>query len=364
MMWISIAVLTALAILSVLWPLAYRRAGAAPADADRAFYEAQVSEIERDLGRGVLSESDAASAKAEAARRLIARHVETSGQTDGSTRLRRMAAALALLAVPGIGLGLYLNLGSPHLPDRPLASRSGASNDIFAAVGKIEKHLEANPDDARGWEVVAPVYLRTGRAQDAARAWGNVIRLAGPSPDRLTALGEALVFADQGKVNGPALRAFEMALELDASAPQPRFYTGLAAEQAGDKERARGIWMKLLEDAPPDAAWVAPVRARIAGLGPQVKVPAPDELAARTITALPKEDQQVFIAGMVDRLAARLKDNAKDPEGWLMLVNAYTVMKQPDKAREALTDARKALEGDKDALDKLGVLARQLGLEG
>ncbi len=364
MMWIPIAVLTALAVLSVLWPLGYRRRGAAPAEADRAFYEAQVAEIDRDRARGLIAEGDAASAKAEAARRLIARHAEASSVPEGSTRLRRMVAALALIAVPAIGLGVYLNIGSPHLPDRPLASRGGASNDIFAAVAKIEKHLEANPNDARGWEVVAPVYLRTGRPQDAARAWSNVIRIAGPSPDRFTALGEALVFAEQGKVGADALKAFEKALELDPNAPQARFYTGLAAEQAGDAGRARSIWLKLVEDAPADAAWVAAVRARIAALGPQIKVPAPDELAARSITALPKEDQQAFIAGMVERLASRLKENSRDAEGWLMLVNAYTVMKQPDKAREALAEARKSLDGDKDALDKLGVLARQLGLEG
>ena len=363
-MWIPIAILTALAILSVLWPLGYRRGAALAIDADRAFYEAQVTELEKDLARGLISHGDAEAAKAEAARRLLARHEEAASAGSESPRARRMAAALALLMVPGIGMGLYLNIGSPHLPDRPLASRSSGSSDIFAAVARIEKHLEENPNDARGWEVVAPVYLRTGRPKDAAQAWANVIRIAGPTPDRFTALGEALTFAEQGKVTPAALQAFQKALELDATIPQDRFYLGLAAEQMGDKDKARDIWVKLLADAPADAAWGEAVRSRIAALGPSVKVPAPDELASRAITALPKEDQQAFVANMVERLAARLKENGKDADGWLMLVNAYSVLKQPDKAREALAEARKVLDDDKSALEKLAILARQLGLEG
>lgn len=366
-MWISIVILTGLAVLSVLWPLGFRPREEVAVDVDRAFYDAQIAEIERDLARGAITESDAVSAKAEAARRLLAQHEDNSARSSGSTRLRRIAAAFALLAVPGMGLGLYLNIGAPHLPDRPLAARNSATpdpSDIFAAVARIERYLEANPNDARGWEVIAPVLLNTGRARDAAKAWTNVIRIAGPSPQRLTALGEALVAAEQGKVTAPALAAFEKALELDASQPQARFFLGVAAEQTGDKERARQIWLKMLAEAPADAAWPPMVRSRLAALGPQVKVPAPDELAARAITALPKEDQQAFVAGMVDRLAARLKENGKDAEGWLMLVNAYTVLKQPGKAREALADGRKALAGDEGALEKLRTLARQLGLEG
>jgi len=160
------------------------------------------------------------------------------------------------------------------------------------------------------------------------------------------------------------LAAFEKALELDAKFAQARFYTGLAAEQGGDKDRARDIWMRLLADAPADASWIEPVRARLAALGPQIKVPAPDELAARAVTALPKEDQQTVIRSMVDRLAARLQDNSKDAEGWLMLVNAWSVLKEQEKARAALADARKALAEDTAALEKLKTLARQLGLEG
>ena len=49
-----------------------------------------------------------------------------------------------------------------------------------------------------------------------------------------------------------------------------------------------------------------------------------------------------MIGGMVDRLAARLKQNGDDVDGWLRLVRAYMVLGQIDKAKQAIADARQA----------------------
>ena len=51
--------------------------------------------------------------------------------------------------------------------------------DLAAAIAKIEAHLAQHPDDGRGYEVLAPVYLRIGRANDAVRAASEALRLLG-----------------------------------------------------------------------------------------------------------------------------------------------------------------------------------------
>ena len=48
-----------------------------------------------------------------------------------------------------------------------------------------------------------------------------------------------------------------------------------------------------------------------------------------------------MIRGMVEGLAARLKDNPADVDGWLRLSRAYGVLGDPDKARDALGQAVK-----------------------
>ena len=60
-------------------------------------------------------------------------------------------------------------------------------------MAQVEAHLEKNPDDGRGWEVVAPVYLRLGRFEDAVKARRNALRFNGANADREADLGEALM---------------------------------------------------------------------------------------------------------------------------------------------------------------------------
>jgi cytochrome c-type biogenesis protein CcmH len=47
------------------------------------------------------------------------------------------------------------------------------------------------------------------------------------------------------------------------------------------------------------------------------------------------EEREAFIHSMVDRLAAKMKENPQDLEGWLKLANAYRVLEDYDNARDA-----------------------------
>ena len=142
--------------------------------------------------------------------------------------------------MPVIALPLYAYLGQPQMPDEPLASRppaSLASNDVEAAVAGVESHLIAKPDDGKGWAVIAPVYMRLERYDDAARAYAEALRLLGEDGGRRAAYGEALVAAGGGVVTDKARETFEKALAEEPGQPQARFYLALAAEQDGEDGR-------------------------------------------------------------------------------------------------------------------------------
>ena len=49
----------------------------------------------------------------------------------------------------------------------------------------------------------------------------------------------------------------------------------------------------------------------------------------------PAANQAPPLEGMAERLAARLKQNGADLNGWVMLIRSYSVMKQPAKMQEA-----------------------------
>ena len=84
--------------------------------------------------------------------------------------MRRSAAVLALVGLPILAVALYLPLGSPRLGDFPLAQRTrapDATQPLDNLVAQVEEHLEKNPTDGRGWNVLAPVLARLGRYDDA-----------------------------------------------------------------------------------------------------------------------------------------------------------------------------------------------------
>jgi cytochrome c-type biogenesis protein CcmH len=261
--------------------------------------------------------------------------------------------------------GAYLAIGSPSLPDQPLASRLAAARgnqSVDGLIARVEAHLEQNPEDGRGWEVIAPVYVRLGRFDDAVKARRNALRLNARTSEREGALGEALVFAANGIVTAEAKASFEAAVALDGGNVQARYFLGLAAEQDGNRSQAAAIWRALVEGAPPDAPWLDFVRdalARVDGGAP--RGPTEEQIAASS--DLGAEQRNVMIRGMVERLAERLSRDGSDVEGWLRLVRSYVVLGERDKALAAVHDGRRALAGDADKLRQLDDLANALAVK-
>ncbi|MGH6851592.1 MAG: c-type cytochrome biogenesis protein CcmI [Methylocella sp.] len=365
MLWLIFAALTAAAVLSVLWPLAKTPPRIARGEIAIAIYKARLAEIERDEAQRLVAPEDARGAKAEAARRLITADAPIEPLPAASRTRAWLASVSVSIFVPVLALSLYTAIGHPEMPDAPLAARLNASParmDLAAAIAKIEAHLAQYPDDGRGYEVLAPVYLRMGRAGEAVNAARAALRLLGETPARHALYGEALVAAAKGAVTPEAKQSFEAAAAKDPSAAAPRFFLGLAAEQEGDSARAREIWSRLVTEAPQGAPWAQALRERLAALGAGPET-TQDRLAAK-IGALPEAGQMNAIRGMVEGLAARLAQNGQDLQGWLRLVRSYTVLREPGKARAAVIDAKRSLAGDPNALARIDALARELGLEG
>ena len=380
-LWFGLALMTAAAVLAVLWPLS-RRGRELRSGSDVAVYRDQLEEIERDRAAGLIADNEAAGAKVEVSRRLLAAADAPAapvGNAAAATRRRRAVAVAALVALPLGTVGIYLALGSPLLPDQPLTARlaeARANQSMESLIAQVEAHLTQRPDDGRGWEVIAPIYLRLGRFDDAVKARRNALRLNGDSAEREAALGEALVFGANGVVTAEAKSAFEKAVALDAAHVQARYFLGLAAEQDGDRTRAAETWRALIETAPPGAPWVDFVRgalARVEGAGGASAGAAvaggggasgPSEEQVAASSELSPEQRKLMIQSMVDRLAERLNRDGSDVEGWLRLVRSYMVLGQADKARAAAADARRALAGDPNKLRRLDDLVKGLGIEG
>jgi cytochrome c-type biogenesis protein CcmH len=366
MLWFVFALMTAAAIFAVLWPLG--RAGLPPQEGNEAaVYRDQLTEIDRDVATGLINPPEAAAARVEISRRLLAAVDNQPEVTSGSSvKLRRVAAVIALIGLPLVAAGIYYPLGSPELPDFPLAQRSrtpGATQSLDTLVAQVEKHLEAEPADGRGWTILAPVLARLGRMDDAVRAYRNSITYSGENATRRADLGEALVAAAGGVVTGEAKAEFERAVALDADDVKANYFLGLAAEQDGHAAEAAAIWRAMLAKAPADAPWRPLVQSSLVRVG-GTPAPALSNDAMTAAKDMSETDRSAMIRSMVDRLATRLHQNGDDVEGWLRLVRAYMVMGEADKAKAATSDARQALAKDPGRLQQLNDGLKNLGLDG
>ncbi|MBH0237592.1 c-type cytochrome biogenesis protein CcmI [Methylobrevis albus] len=344
MLWIVLAILTGLATLSVLVPLARAGRGTVGGD-DVEVYRDQLGEIERDLDRGLVAREEAAAARAEIARRLLkADEAKASGPTRAS--FAKIVTIAVIAFVPAASLGAYTYVGAPDLPDQPVASRScGPETPLTDLVICIERHLAQNPDDVEGWRVVAPVYLRIGRPQDAARAYGEIVRRGGTDSATLADLGEAIVIAADGRFPPAAIEAFNAAVAADGDNMKARFYAarGLAAE--GRFDEAVQAFDAMLANAPPDAPWLAAVRASRAE-AVEAGAPAMEAPAEGGAPAV----NDGMIRQMVASLAERLAAEPLDPQGWARLVRSYRVLGDEPAATAAAARGRAALAGDVEAI--------------
>jgi cytochrome c-type biogenesis protein CcmH len=383
-LWSILALMTAAAVFAVLWPLQRRGTAPAAGGSDVVVYRDQLDELERDRKSGLIGEAEAEAARVEIARRLISAADANPGAKSEATSYsawhRRAVMVVALVALPLGAAALYLILGSPQLPGAPqgaaLVGREEASaenHSIEALIAQVEAHLKRKPEDGRGWEVLAPVYMRLGRFEDAVKARRNALRLQGATAMREADLGEALVAAANEVVTADAKAAFERALALDSGEVKARYFLGLAAEQDGKADEAARLWRGLLAGAPAGAPWVELVQAALArvepaaaGATPKIAEPRPAGPSAEDIGAaanLPSEERASMVRGMVERLAKRLGEDGSDLEGWLRLMRSYTVLGEADKAKMAVGDARRALAGDPGKLRRIEEMAKALGLE-
>ncbi|MBB3930753.1 cytochrome c-type biogenesis protein CcmH [Kaistia hirudinis] len=367
LLWIAMAVLTAVASLVVLAPLGRRGTSDAAADSAGSIYRDQLAELARDREAGLIAESEAEAARIEIARRLL--KVTDAGADrlrDGAT-LRRFAVLVAIIGLPLIAVGTYLAIGSPNLADQPLAERRQASNDseLDGLVAKVEAHLAAEPNDGKGWEVIGPVYMRMGRFDDAARAFDNSRRLLGATPDRDALYGEALVRIHGGLVTADAEQAFASALKADPSNVRARFYIAIGLGQSGRKDEAVAAWKSLIDSAPADAPWLDSAKAELAGLeggAPMAAAPGPTANDVAAAADQTPEQRQQMIEGMVSGLAARLDASPDDPQGWARLFRAYIVLGRQADAEAALVRARGLLAGKSDVLAAVEKAAADNGI--
>lgn len=363
--------LAALVLAILLYPVLRRRER--PVDrieAELAVCRAQLEELARDRELGLVDAEAARAAEVEIKRRMLALDRRRAEIGEDWRPGRAWQVAVLALLVPAAGLGLYAAIGRPDLPDLPLAARDleGETRSVAAdegggpvpsveeMVARLEARLEERPDDLEGWLMLGRSSMVLGRWQRAAEAYERAKVLEPGLRGVDAARGEALVMAAEGIVSPAARAAFEAELARNPEDPRARFYLALAAEQAGESERALEGYLALGRASAPDAPWLPHLRRRIETVAAELgRDPAPllAELGGGTAGG---ED--------VAALRARLEASPKDWRGWIRLARLEATAGRTEAAGRALDRAREVYANAPFVLQQIEQAAAELGLAG
>lgn len=246
--------MVAVAAVFILPPLLRRRSqqGVQVSEADReamtlGILRDQQAELARERAEGSLTEQDYQEARQELQQRVLeelpgeARHGEMQ-------QGRRPGLAVALLALlVALSFAGYGWLGNPAAldPTRRAAPPKMTAEQIGDMVKKLADRMEQNPDDPKGWVMLARSYKAMSRYEDAVKAYGRAEAAIADQPDLLADYAEAVALVEGG-FKGKAGRLVDQVLKLDAAHPQGLLLAGSAAMERGDKKAAVAHWEKLL----------------------------------------------------------------------------------------------------------------------
>ncbi|WP_193222050.1 c-type cytochrome biogenesis protein CcmI [Amylibacter sp. SFDW26] len=360
-------------------------AGAKAAELDVQVYKDQLKALDSDLERGVLSPEDAASARLEISRRLLAADKrvqdETSIAADG---VSKSFLALIGLVLVGGSFGLYTVLGNPGLPDQPLQARLEVAKQARAdrpnqaqaeaqitapaiettaeymeLIEKLRTVMIERPDDEKGWALLALHESRIGNFSAAWVAKDKMITLVGDKAvgEDYADLAEFMILATNGYVSVEAEGALANALKLDPKSSRARYYSGLTLAQNGRPDVAYRMWVGLLEEGPADAPWVQSIRGQIGGVARAAGIdtvnldaPGPSARDVQAADQMTEVERQEMIGDMVAGLADRLATEGGTPAEWARLIRAYGVLGETGNASAVWKEAQDVFSGNAEAL--------------
>jgi len=303
--WSLAAVMVMVALLFVLPPLLRSRKVAAVSrdDLNTEVIKTQFAELDADLAAGKIDQTQYAAARADLEQELLY-DLKTNGTAQQEPRSGRWATLLIIPLLPLCAVLLYQQIGSVELIDRLQQARAMQSQapqqatkptaSIDEMIAKLAARLQAQPDDLKGWVMLARSYTILKRYNEAEAAYENALRLGGENADLLTDYADARVMANSGRFDDKSGALLTRALELDPDNLKGLWLAGHWKNQSGAHAEALSYWQQAAAQLPPgseDAAVIAQQISSVQALLGITGAPAPAVAAAPAVTVTPAATQ-------------------------------------------------------------------------
>ena len=296
------------ALAFVVVPLLRERAPVEPvsdAGSNVAIYKSQRRELDEELARGAINESEHKAALAELSARVVDEVPEQQMVSAASLAVNKRPwwlVTLLAVALPLSAVVLYGTLGAPRAIEmsgiaptatgmlightentKPGEEPPMPDKQILAMVDSLSQKMQQNPTDPRGWILLARSQNALGRYAEASAAFERAAALTPNDPQLLADYADATVMTQQGRFEGKPYALIKQALKLDPNHMKALALAGTAELRMGNRPASLIHWEKLKTLVPKDSADYREVETIIA----EVKGTKLDAIAAAPATAAP-----------------------------------------------------------------------------
>ncbi len=221
-----------------------------------AIYRDEQAELDKDRATGALSEADYQTAKEELARRVLEDVTQDPAEVQVAAKPGVPRTAWALIAaLPLLSLPLYFAFGTPEtlLPQAsaPSADKKFSKQDIENMVSKLAARLQEDPNDPKGWLMLARSYKALGRLDDAHQAYSKIGPELGADSGVVLERVELEIYRTKGKVDADTVRMLNGVLKAEPNNPNALMMAGTVAYNRGQYKEAITRWEFLKKQLTP-----------------------------------------------------------------------------------------------------------------
>ncbi|QJD58714.1 c-type cytochrome biogenesis protein CcmI [Pseudomonas sp. gcc21] len=253
-LWIFGALLLALGVIAVLWPI-WRHRRTTTVDRTTlnvALYEERLAELDAQVAAGEITPEQREVTAEEASRLLL----EDTARADGRQGVKRRGSPVLLIIAAGllplIVTGLYMSWGNPAgLALYRELQESPDPSSLEQMIDRMERVTEVQPENGEAWFMLGRGYMSAQQPDRAIGAFENSLKRIGERPEVLAQLAQARFFAAGNQLDTEAAAALDKALELNPDEPTALGLLGIAAFEAGEYTGAIQYWERLLAGMPP-----------------------------------------------------------------------------------------------------------------
>ena len=257
--WIMTTGLTLLALAFIVPPL--MKKNVATTDVDRntlnvAIYQERLRELEHEN----LTPEQLAQAKQELEKNL-AQELEDCAAPSTTRTSNCWVPVIVAIGIPVLAMGSYFTLGAPQLLTPATGSKNHASQgtdenlpaEFDEMVAGLAARLEQQPDDLKGWQMLARSYAVLGDHAKGVQTYNQMLAQFGEQPPLIFDFAEFLAKTNDGKLAGLPSILLKHLLNADPNHQNALFMLGIAAKEQGEYNTAIDYWERLAAQLSPDA---------------------------------------------------------------------------------------------------------------